>query len=59
MPDTNPPVQGTPSLPYQPYDATDASTIGKWKSVDANSGPADMKGNVSGDFESGSGWSQT
>ena len=59
MPDTNGVVQGTPELPYQPYDATDASSIGKWQSVDENSGPADMNGKATGDFESGSGWKQT
>lgn len=26
MPDTNPPVQGTPSLAYQPWDATEEGT---------------------------------
>lgn len=59
MPDTSGHVQGTPSLPYQPYDATSEGTVAGWKSVDPNSGPCDMNGNATGDFESGSGWKQT
>lgn len=59
MPDTSGHVQGTPSLPYQPYDATSEGTVAGWKSVDPNSGPCDMNGNTTGDFDSGSGWKQT
>ena len=59
MPDTNPPVQGTPDLPYQPWNPSGEDTIAGWKSVDGNSGPADMQGNATGEFESGSGWTQT
>jgi hypothetical protein len=60
MPDAPNPIVGTPNQPGQPYDATADNTIGKWKSVDANSGPADMNGHVTGDFESGPGpWKQT
>lgn len=53
------PVSGTPELSFQPWDATGDNDAGKWKSVDQNSGPANMNGQASGDFESGNGWSQT
>lgn len=59
MPDTNPPVQGTPKLSYQPWDATGEETVAGWAAVDKNSGPCDMNGNATGEFESGDGWSQT
>lgn len=54
------PITSTPDVPGQPYDATSGDTIAGWKSVDANSGPADRSGNVTGDFENGPGpWKQT
>jgi hypothetical protein len=53
------PITSPPDVPGQPYDATSSATIGKWKSVNMNSGPCDMQGNASGDFESADGWSQT
>ena len=59
MPDGPAPIVGTPNLPYHPYDATSEGTVAGWKSVDANSGPCDMNGNATGDFESGDGWKQT
>jgi len=59
MPDGPAPIVGTPNLAYQPYDATIEGTVAGWKSVDPNSGPCDMNGNVTGDFESGDGWKQT
>ena len=59
MPAAPEPVTSAPAFPYQPWDATGDNSAGKWKSVDANSGPANMSGNATGDFESGDGWSQT
>lgn len=54
------PITSTPEVPGQPYDATADGNTGKWKSVDGNSGPANMSGQVSGDFEDGPGpWKQT
>jgi hypothetical protein len=44
------------------WDATDAAGIaGKWLTVDAESGPADHSGNVTGEFPSDgtSAWKQT
>jgi hypothetical protein len=53
-------ITSTPDVPGQPYDATSGSALGKWKPVDANSGPASMdSGACTGDFESDSDWSQT
>lgn len=60
MPDAPEHVTAVPSLPWQPWDATDPSTEGGWTSVDAKSGPANMSGQASGDFENGPGpWKQT
>jgi hypothetical protein len=54
------PITSPPSVPPAPYDATSSETIGKWASVDKNSGPCDMAGNATGDFEDGPGpWKQT
>ena len=54
------PITSPPPVPGQPYDATSGSSLGKWVSVDKNSGPASMStGMCTGDFESGDGWSQT
>jgi hypothetical protein len=60
MPTAPDPITSTPDVPGQPYDATSEAPIGKWKSVDPESGPADRAGRASGDFESGEGgWTQT
>ena len=53
------PITSPPDVPGQPWDATSTQTVAGWVSVDKNSGPANMSGGVSGDFESGDGWSQT
>jgi hypothetical protein len=60
MPRVPDPITSPPEVPGQPYDATSGATIGKWQSVDANSGPAGMNGQVTGDFDDGPGpWKQT
>jgi hypothetical protein len=59
MPSAPSPVTSTPDVPGQPYDATSSASIGKWKSVDANSGPANASGKAAGDFESSGKWKQT
>jgi hypothetical protein len=59
MPTAPDPITSTPSVPGQPYDASNEGAIGKWQSVDGNSGPCDMNGKATGDFDSGSGWNQT
>ncbi len=58
MPETPPPVTSAPEVPGQPWDAaTDATVVG-WKTVE--SGPANMQGSATGDFEDGpSPWRQT
>jgi hypothetical protein len=54
------PVTAPPDTSSQPYDATSEAPIGKWRSVDPESGPCDMAGSASGDFENGPGpWKQT
>lgn len=54
------PITSPPEVPGQPYDATSGDSLSKWESVDGNSGPASMQGQVSGDFEDGPGpWKQT
>lgn len=53
------PITSPPDVPGQPWDATNSSTVAGWVSVDGNSGPANMSGSASGDFESGDGWQQT
>jgi hypothetical protein len=55
------PITAPPSVPPAPYDATSGEAIGKWQSVDKDSGPADWKtGSATGDFEDGPGpWKQT
>jgi hypothetical protein len=54
------PITSPPDVPGQPYDATSEGPVGKWQSVDPQSGPADMSGKASGDFENGPGpWKQT
>jgi hypothetical protein len=52
-------VTSTPAQSYQPWDAASEAPHAGWDAVDANSGPADLQGNATGDFESGSGWKQT
>jgi hypothetical protein len=60
MPDAPDPVIGTPNVPGQPYDATSDVALGKWQPVDSESGPCDMNGHATGDFESGPApWKQT
>jgi hypothetical protein len=55
------PITSTPDVPGQPYDAADDGPIGKWASVNKNSGPANWStGEATGEFESGPGpWKQT
>jgi hypothetical protein len=54
------PITSPPPVPGQPYDATSEGSIGKWQSVDPKSGPCDMHGNATGDWENGPGpWRQT
>jgi hypothetical protein len=54
------PITSPPDVAGQPWDATDSATVAGWTSVDGNSGPANMQGTVSGDFDSGPGpWKQT
>jgi hypothetical protein len=61
MPTAPDPITSTPDVPGQPYDATSEAPIGKWKSVDPESGPASFEsGAATGDFPSGEGgWTQT
>lgn len=59
MPRTPAGISGTPDVPGQPYDATSSATIGKWKPVDSGSGPANMQGQATGEFESDGTWKQT
>jgi len=59
MPDAPENVTAAPALPWQPWDATSSATEAGWMSVDKNSGPANMSGQATGDFESGEGWKQT
>jgi len=60
MPTSNYPVDSTKPMPWQPYDAGAANDLGKWKSVDENSGPADETGHATGNFEDGPApWRQT
>jgi hypothetical protein len=60
MPAAPDPIVSTSNAPGQPYDATSEGPVAGWDSVDANSGPSDMSGHVTGDFESGPGpWKQT
>ncbi len=55
------PITSPPDVPGQPYDATAHGPLGKWQSVDVNSGPADWStGKSTGNFEEGPGpWKQT
>jgi hypothetical protein len=56
------PVTSPPDVPGQPYDAADDGPLGKWVSVNPQSGPCDLsgEGNATGSFESGPGpWRQT
>ena len=59
MPTSPSEVTSAPALAWQPWNATGDNPTGKWQTVDGNSGPANMSGNATGDFESGDGWSQT
>jgi hypothetical protein len=61
MPSTPAEVTSAPVVPGQPWDATSDAPVGKWVSVDGNSGPASMEsGAATGDFEDGPGpWKQT
>ena len=60
MPSAPNPITSPPEVPGQPWDATSDAPVGKWVSVDSCSGPADMQGNATGDFEGGPGpWKQT
>lgn len=60
MPDSPPKVTSAPGVPGQPWDATSDATVAGWKSLDANSGPANQSGNATGDFEDGPApWKQT
>jgi hypothetical protein len=60
MPRVPDPVTSPPEVPGQPYDATAGNAIGKWQSVNVNSGPADMSGHATGDWPDGPGpWKQT
>lgn len=53
-------ITSTPEVPGQPWDATSSAPVGKWQSVDGNSGPASFESpNASGDWPSEDGWSQT
>jgi hypothetical protein len=54
-------ITSTPDVPGQPYDATDDGALGKWVSVNPQSGPASMDtGSATSEFESGPGpWKQT
>jgi hypothetical protein len=60
MPSAPEPITAAPEVPGQPWDATSSAPVAGWNSVDGNSGPANMSGSVSGDFDSGPGpWKQT
>ena len=50
MPDAPSPITSSPDVPGQPYDATSEAAVGRWKSVDPNSGPAGPDGSVTGEF---------
>ncbi len=53
------PITSPPDVPGQPWDSTSDATVVGWVSVDRNSGPANMSGQATGDFDSGDGWKQT
>ena len=57
MADAPDPITSPPSVPPAPYDATSDAAIGPW--VKVKSGPADMQGNVSGDWPDSGPWRQT
>ena len=57
MADAPSPITSPPSVPPAPYDATSTKAIGPW--VKVKSGPADMQGNVSGDWPDSGAWRQT
>ncbi len=61
MPDAPSPISSAPNVPGQPWDATSDATVGKWKPVDAESGPAGPDGSVNGEFpnDGASEWKQT
>lgn len=53
-------ITSPPEVPGQPYDATSQGALGKWVTVEKNSGPASFEsGACTGDFESDGDWSQT
>lgn len=52
-------ITSTPAVPGMPYDPTDKSDLGGWRSLDGNAGPADINdGHVVGSFTSDSDWRQ-
>ena len=57
MAEADTPVVSTPGHTGQPYDATDDGPVGPW--VKVKSGPADMQGNVTGDWPDSDSWKQT
>ncbi len=57
MADAPDPITSAPNQPGQPYDATSDGPLGPW--VKVKSGPADMQGNVSGDWPDTGPWKQT
>jgi hypothetical protein len=57
VPDAPDPITSAPSQPGQPYDATSDGALDPW--VKVKSGPADMQGNVSGDWPDSGPWQQT
>jgi hypothetical protein len=60
MPDAPAPIESSPDVPPQPYDAADDGPIGKWKSVNPLGGPCDMNGKATAAFDEGPGpWKQT
>ncbi len=59
QPNSSDRIISTPANTGQPYDATSTAPMDAWKSMDPNSGPADIHtGRVTGDFADGAPWGQ-
>lgn len=61
MPTAPKPITSPPPVPGQPYDATDDGALGRWVSVNPESGAAGPDGKATGDFpdDGAAIWKQT
>jgi hypothetical protein len=59
MPQAPDPITSPPEVPGQPWDATSEAPVGKWVSVNPNSGPASPEGTATGEFPGDGVWKQT